>query len=340
MELPKFQRRELGEEILSYIRRKRTRDMLMFWGARQSGKSTLVQQVLKTYDGPSQYLNIDKYSNSKALEQLGDKLSNVPRDLWLEAWLIFHWDRARELAGPPGKPFVLVLDEIQRYPQWASRVKGEWDQDRWDGHRVLVILLGSSPRHLQRGIRESLCGRCFSLASPHWTYPEMSEAFGLSLDEYIFYGGYPGSMEHLKEKGHTAWAGYIKADIVSNNLERDVIDLIDIERPKVLEELYELGAFYSGQLLSFDAISQRLQRGSHALLPRYLDILSKVYMLTGLRRFSTRRTDHGGTVKFQVLSNALLSVAQGFTFEEKGPRIMGAVCGERRGGSFDEYKIL
>ena len=146
-----YRRSELGQKLVAFINRDVTSNMLMLWGSRQSGKTVLIKQILEDYDGPFQYLNIDMYKDVHAIKEFGENLRELPKNLWQEGWLCAHWDRARELADSSGKPFVLVLDEIQKYPGWASHVKGQWDQDRWDDHSVLVILLGSSPRHLQKG---------------------------------------------------------------------------------------------------------------------------------------------------------------------------------------------
>ena len=142
----------------------------------------------------------------------------------------------------------------------------------------------------------------------------MSQAFGLSLDEYIYYGGYPGSMQQLKIDGPDRWLSYIRTDIVSNNLKKDILALIEIKRPMVMRELYRLGAKFSAQILNFNEISAQLQGGNQELISHYLEILDKVYMLKGLLNFSNRTLYRGGHVKFQVHNNALMSQANKSNF--------------------------
>jgi hypothetical protein len=58
---------------------------------------------------------------------------------------------------------------------------------------IKTVLLGSSPLLLQKGFQESLGGRFELIRLSHWSFKEMKEAFGVSLEEYIYFGGYPGA---------------------------------------------------------------------------------------------------------------------------------------------------
>ena len=55
------------------------------------------------------------------------------------------------------------------------------------------MLLGSAPLRMAQGLTESLAGRFETLRLAHWSYAEMREAFGLTLDQYPYFGGYPGA---------------------------------------------------------------------------------------------------------------------------------------------------
>ena len=88
---------------------------------------------------------------------------------------------------------VLVIDEIQKIGNWSEAVKKEWDDDTFYARNIKVLLLGSSRVTLERGLSESLAGRFEEIRMCHWSYTEMKECFGLSLDKYLFYGGYPGA---------------------------------------------------------------------------------------------------------------------------------------------------
>jgi uncharacterized protein len=56
-----------------------------------------------------------------------------------------------------------------------------------------MVLLGSAPMLVQRGLGDSLAGRFELIRIPHWSYSEMREAFGFDLERYLYFGGYPGA---------------------------------------------------------------------------------------------------------------------------------------------------
>jgi uncharacterized protein len=90
-----------------------------------------------------------------------------------------------------GDGALLVIDEIQKVPNWPETIKALWDKqaDRPTG-RLRVVLLGSSALQIQTGITESLAGRFELTRVHHWTYAELQAAFGYDLERYLVYGGY------------------------------------------------------------------------------------------------------------------------------------------------------
>ncbi len=99
------------------------------------------------------------------------------------------------------KGFVLVIDEIQKIPDWSETVKGLWDADRQYDRSLHVILLGWTPLLMQQEMSESFAGRYETVRLIHWSYAEMSAAFGFDLERYIYFGGYPGSASLTPEQG-------------------------------------------------------------------------------------------------------------------------------------------
>ena len=89
-------------------------------------------------------------------------------------WLVRKWEEARLEAKASEQGFVLALDEIQKIPNWSETVKGLWDADRLAGLPLHVILLGSAPLLMQRGLTESLAGRYEVLELAHWSFAEMA----------------------------------------------------------------------------------------------------------------------------------------------------------------------
>ena len=149
-------------------------------GARQVGKSTLVHQVTEALDVPVRYVSADEPGLRGA------------------DWIGQQWEAARlNAAGDAGT--VLVLDEIQKIPVWSETVKRLWDEDTRAERPLKVVLLGSAPLLIACGLNESLAGRFETLPLPHWSFAEMRDAFGWSLDEYVFHSGCPGAAALIDE---------------------------------------------------------------------------------------------------------------------------------------------
>ena len=310
-QLPKFERKE-KDTILDRLKEE-PHHMMMYWGPRQSGKTTLIKQVLAAYPGESLYINVDEFNEEIEGKQF-PQIEKVRPEGRRAAWMLYCWDHMRRRARKSQKTVVFVIDEVQKIDDWSRRVKGMWDRDRMDSNAIHIILLGSSPHLLQKGLSESLHGRYYQIKSYHWCYAEMSQAFGFSLDEFIYYGGYPGAAKLIHK--NKEWRQYVRTSIINNNIHGDVLGLLDIEHPKILKKLYEIGSKYSAQIFEFQKISAATQGGRQPLLEEYLDILERVYMLTGLFSWANSMHRRSGSPKFQVLNNALMSCTHGYTLEE------------------------
>ena len=91
----------------------------MLWGgARQSGKTTLIKQVLHCYEGPSRYINIDQYNNDLAMLEFS-QLAQVRAAGRQKVWRSWVWGKAREQAKVSSTHFVLVIDEVQKLDNWS-----------------------------------------------------------------------------------------------------------------------------------------------------------------------------------------------------------------------------
>ena len=111
-------------------------------GPRQVGKSTLVRQALARLPQA-----IARHSVSADNPGLAGA-----------SWLLRHWEHARHLASQAGS-CVLVLDEVQKLPDWTEEVKRLWDEDTRNRCDLRVVVLGSSPLLIARGLTESMAGR-------------------------------------------------------------------------------------------------------------------------------------------------------------------------------------
>jgi hypothetical protein len=228
--------------------------------------------------------------------------------------LAAQWDRARLMAKDNGKRgAVLALDEAQKVSDWSEVVKRLWDEDTHARVPLHVVLLGSAPLLVQRGLTESLTGRFEILHLPHWSFSEMRTAFACSLEQYIYFGGYPGAASLMNDPPR--WRRYLLDALVETTLARDVLLLTRVDKPALLRRLFELGCRYSGQVLSYTKMLGQLHdAGNTTTLAHYLELLAGAGMLTGLPKFSGAVVrSRGSSPKLQVFNTALLTAQSGLT---------------------------
>ncbi len=266
-------------------------------GPRQVGKSTLVGQVLQDVTIP--------YS-----VEVADAVE--PKDI---DWIHRVWEGARitmMLRGEAER--LLVIDEIQKIDNWSEVVKKEWDEDTRKYVNLKVVLLGSSRLLLKRGLTESLAGRFELIRIGHWSYQEMRDAFGVTLDEYIYFGGYPGAAHMIGDEKR--WRKYIKDSLVAPAIEKDVLMTSNIYKPALMKQLFELGCGYSAEILSLTKLMGQLQdAGNVTTLASYLEILNQCALLTGLQKYANDSARKRGSIpKYQVYNNALLTAYKGRSF--------------------------
>ena len=263
-------------------------------GPRQVGKTTLVHQLLAQSAVASVYASADEPALKDA------------------TWLAAQWERARLMAEGAGKRgAILALDEVQKVPRWSETVKRLWDEDTRFGRRLRVVILGSAPLLMQRGLTESLAGRFEVVRLPHWSFSEMREAFAFSLEQYLFFGGYPGAAPLVGEAER--WRRYILDALVETTISRDVLLLSRVDKPVLLRRLFELGCRYSGQILSYTKMLGQLQdAGNTTTLAHYLELLSGAGMLTGIQKYAGQAfRRRGSSPKLQVFNTALLTAQSG-----------------------------
>ena len=267
-------------------------------GPRQVGKSTVVKQVLQDLDDPWQFYSAD----------------NVPASN--SAWISNCWAVVRSLKESKGyESIVLVIDEIQKIENWSEVVKKEWDDDAFYDRNIKVLLLGSSRVLLEKGLSESLSGRFEEIRMSHWTYSEMRDCFGVSLDQYLFFGGYPGAASLIGDVER--YQQYIQSAIVEATINKDILMDTPIGKPALLRQTFELGAAYSGQLLSLTKMLGALQdAGNTTTLAGYVQLLDEAGMLCGLQKYSIDMARRKSSIpKFQVYNNALKTIYSPHTFE-------------------------
>ena len=309
------------------------RRLIAITGPRQTGKTTITRQALATLELESSGIAW-RYVAVDAPPGAGPELQPGDTHAWPEfrepshadgrafagrrdsRWLVGIWEEARYAAERSPVGAVLVLDEIQDIPDWSRTVKGLWDQDQATGCPLRVVVMGSAPLQLLVGLGERLVGRFLPFPVSHWSLAEMVRAFDCSMDQYLFFGGYPAGAERWDDEDD--WRGYIEDGIVQRNVERDILSLTRVDKPALLSNLLELGSSYSGQILSYNKMLGQLQdAGNTTTLARYLTLLSGAGLLTGLSKYSPKtHRQRASSPKLNVLNTALMTASSGYTFEE------------------------
>jgi uncharacterized protein len=282
-------KRYLYDDIFERIKEPRI-FIIVITGPRQVGKTTMVNQVLNEISIPSMYVTADGVSKDDTF------------------WISQQWEIARlKLINSGSNEFILAIDEIQKIYNWSEIVKKEWDSDNLKGINLKVVLLGSSQLFIQKGLTESLAGRVEPVFMPHWSFSEMQDAFDFTLQQYIWFGGYPGAAKLIKNEKR--WKDYIVNSIIETTITKDVLMMARIDKPALLQRLFELGCLYSGQILSLTKILGQLQdSGNTTTLTNYLRLLDLAGMLTGLEKtYAENIRTRSSSPKFQVYNTGLMN---------------------------------
>jgi len=269
-------------------------------GPRQVGKTTIARQVMASAALPGHYASADEPS----LKGL--------------TWLHEQWETARVLCAVQraASACLLVLDEIQKLPGWQETVKRLWDEDTAANRPLHVVVLGSSPLLVRHGLAESLAGRFELIPVPHWSLGEMWQAFGWTLDQYLYYGGYPGAAQLADEPDR--WTRYVLDSLVETSISRDVLLMARVHKPALLRQLFELGCRYSARVLSYNKMLGQLQdAGNATTLAEYLNLLEGAGLLRGLQKYAGQAVRRrGSSPKLLAMNTALMNASGGMTFPE------------------------
>ena len=200
--------------------------------------------------------------------------------------------------------------------RWSDVVKDLWDEDTRLERDVRVVLLGSSPHLIDRGLGDTLTGRFEVIRATHWLWPECRDAFGWSIDTYVFFGGYPGAAPLISDEER--WRAYVRDTAIETTISRDVLHMTRVDKPAVLRRLLYLGCEYSGRELSYRKLLGQLDDvGNATTVAHYLDLLEGVGLLSGLQKYASEPVRRrASSPKLQVHDTALMSAVSHRSFAE------------------------
>lgn len=268
-------------------------------GPRQVGKSTMVKQMLQEVPLASMLVSADGVDKENT------------------AWIGEVWEtaRARMRVGRYAE-YLLVIDEVHKIDNWSEEVKKQWDADTFNDVNLKVVILGSSRLLLKDGLTESLAGRYELIRMPHWSYREMRDAFGMDVEHYIFFGGYPGGARLVGNE--VRWRRYVKDGIIAPAIERDILMTKTVYKPGLMKQLFELGCTYSGEEISLTKLLGQLQdAGNVTTLAGYLATLDESQLLCGLQKYAhDNARKYNSVPKLFVYNTSLLSALSGWKFQQ------------------------
>lgn len=293
-------------------------------GPRQVGKTTLVNQLASKTPFPNHFISADAIAASGTI------------------WLRQQWETARLKAKQEESgQILLIVDEIQKIDNWSETVKLLWDEDTRTSQNIKVILLGSSRMLLQKGLTESLAGRFETTYMGHWSFTEMQSAFGWDVNQYTWFGGYPGSASLISDE--IRWKQYIQTALIETSVSKDILMTTRIDKPALMKKLFELGCLYSGQIISFTKILGQLQdAGNTTTLSHYLHLLDTAGLLGAIEKYAgTILRKRSSSPKFQVHNTALISSQRSETFAEirSQPNNWGRVVESAIGAHLHNHSI-
>ncbi|MGM9475850.1 ATP-binding protein [Pedobacter sp. GSP4] len=292
-----YERSEL-QKVISVINEPK-RFIQVLVGPRQIGKTTLIGQLVQKVTIPYVFESADAVAASDRV------------------WIEQVWNNTRWLLNEMKvDEYLLVIDEIQKIDNWSEIVKRLWDEDNRNGVNIKVILLGSYRLLIQQGLTESLAGRFELTYLGHWSFTEMEDAFGLTAEQYVWFGGYPGSASLINDEER--WKNYVSNALIETSISKDILMLTRVDKPALMKRLFELGCLYSGQILSFNKILGQLSdAGNTTTLSHYLELLNTAGLLGGIEKFAADVIrKRSSSPKFQVHNNALVSAQRNEFFEE------------------------
>lgn len=276
-------------------------------GPRQVGKTTGVKQLIARYPHDTYYANADDILTTD------------------RTWLIEQWQKAL-LSG---KKALLIIDEIQKIPNWSETIKALWDKAP---KTLRVIILGSSSLQLQTGLTESLAGRFELIRTYQWTFDELNQAFKYNIDRYLTYGGYPGAVAY--EKDFDRWYAYLKDSIIEAVVGKDILLNRKVGNPALFRQAFEILCRYPAQEISYTKLLGQLQdKGNTDLIKYYIELYSGAFLIHPLEKYSAKNyLSRGSSPKVLVACPALYAMHEGphiLADPEKKGRVFETAVGAR-----------
>jgi predicted AAA+ superfamily ATPase len=233
--------------------------VLIIYGARQVGKTTLAREVLKQFPSESIYLNCETFSVQQSLQSIDP-------------------GRLKEVIG---NVRLVVMDEAQRIENIGLILKILHDTLP----ELQIIATGSSSFDLSNKINEPLTGRAIEFVLYPFSYREMQQIYSAHelpgrWRSFIRFGLYPEIIDKPENE-----AVLLLDNLTGKYLYKDIFEYEQIKKPQFLVKLLQMLALQVGSEVSLNELSVSLQI-NRSTVERYLDILEKAFVIFRLYSFS------------------------------------------------------
>lgn len=179
---------------------------------------------------------------------------------------------------------ILIIDEIQKIPQWSENLKKLWDESKKAKKFVKCIISGSSSLSLQKGLTETMTGRFEVIPVFHWGYQSTQKLKRMSLDDYLIYGGYPGSYSFIKDKNR--WREYLTSSIIETIIGKDILTQATVKNPSLFRQAFYLISSMPAQVVSYNKLLGQLQdRGNIDLVKYYIELYESAFLLKSIYKY-------------------------------------------------------
>ena len=233
--------------------------IIVLYGARQVGKTSLIEDILKT--------------KKKILKLNGDEEKTAR---------LFSSKDLKKMKEAVSGYDILFIDEAQKIQNIGLNLKILHDSQS----QLKIIVTGSSSFELASSIHEPLTGRAWTYhlhpiamceLKKHWNPYELTE----KLEEYLVFGSYPELFSIKKISERQEYLHSLSKDY----LYKDVLEVEGIRSSQKIKKLLQLLAFQIGSEVSLTELAGRMDMNKKTV-ERYIDLLEKFFVIFTLTGFS------------------------------------------------------
>jgi predicted AAA+ superfamily ATPase len=188
---------------------------------------------------------------------------------------------------------------------------------------------------LTLGLQESLAGRFEVIPVHHWSACESRDAYGLNFNEFLQFGGYPGSYPLISRP--LRFRKYVMDSIFENVVTRDIMSFTTIKKPALFRQTFALACQYPAQEVSYNKLLGQLQdAGNVDQIKHYLDLFSQAFLLRLIFKWAKTPLSRNSSPKLLPCAPVFTTLlrADSLTSEDLG-RHFEAIVGNRLCENFD-----